>query len=197
MSALRCKGVTLTQATWARTVQDLPPKSQTLQHIRILFAVVVRQPGTTFPAPDGETVLGVLGLCRMEVLLQEANHTLTRIAVGSQEGVVVTNGIQTLSNVLLREAISLIARCKRFDGPFFAFDILLNIPPRAALRVDLLRGDRNKIVPEHVNDVVLLQDAVNRPDRLDTREAQELLDFWGLTVLKPSSTSEGHERNAI
>lgn len=62
----------------------------------------------------------------MEVLLEIANHSLAWIPVRPQERVIVTNAVQTLSNVLLTEVTTFIAGCQGLNGLFFAFDVLLN-----------------------------------------------------------------------
>lgn len=59
--------------------------------------MVMAKPCAVPPASDSEAALGVLGLSGMEVMLEVLDHTIARISVDSQESVVVSNAIETLS----------------------------------------------------------------------------------------------------
>ena len=78
-------------------MQNLPPERQTLQDISVLFRVVVAKPCAVLSAPNSKTALGVLDLGRMEVMLEVLDHTIARISVDPQVGVVVSDTIETLS----------------------------------------------------------------------------------------------------
>ena len=88
--------------------------------------MIVTEPRSTLPATNRKTAFRIFRLGRMEIFFEEPNHAFTRIAVlgqclvdvtavlelncthRTQEGVIIANAIQTLTNVLLTEIFSLI-----------------------------------------------------------------------------------------
>ena len=59
--------------------------------------MIMTKPRAVPSAPDSEAALGVLGLSGMEVMFEVLDHTIARVSVDSQESVVVSNTIETLS----------------------------------------------------------------------------------------------------
>jgi hypothetical protein len=108
-------------------VKNLPPQRQTLEDIGVLLAVIMRQPRTIPPTPNGKTRFRILWLSRREVFLQVPDHLLAGFAIRTKEGVIVTDTIQALLDILLRQAIPFVTRGQDVDGAFFGLDILLNV----------------------------------------------------------------------
>ena len=65
--------------------------------------MIMTQPRTALATPNSQTALPILRLSSMEVLLQVPNHLIAWIPIRPQESMVVTNTIQTLSQILLTE----------------------------------------------------------------------------------------------
>ena len=58
--------------------------------------MVMTKPCAVPPTPDSEAALRVLGLVRMEIMFEVLDHAVARISVDPQEGVVVSDTIETL-----------------------------------------------------------------------------------------------------
>lgn len=112
--------------------------------------MVMRQPRAILSTSYCETLLAIFRTGWMEVLVQIRDHAFARIAVGPEECMIVTDGIQALTDVFLWKSFSLKALRKSFDGPFFAFDILLNVSPWSTLRVYFFRGNCDQIIPKQI-----------------------------------------------
>ena len=69
----------------------------------------------------------------MEVLLEEADHLFARITIRAKEGVVVSDAVKALPDLLLRQILAGVARRKHLDGTFLAFDILLDFSSTSAV----------------------------------------------------------------
>lgn len=91
--------------------------------------MVVTKPSAVPSTPDSETALRVLGLGRMEIMFEVLDHTIARISVYPQEGVVISNTIKTLSQLFLCEPSPRVFRGKHLYGLLLALDVTLNIPP--------------------------------------------------------------------
>jgi hypothetical protein len=74
----------------------------------------------------------------MEILCQVFDHPITWVAVGTQEGVVVTYAVQTLTDAVLTQALLFVAGCEHFNGAFFGLDVLLDFATGSAFRVNFL-----------------------------------------------------------
>ena len=145
--------------------------------------MIMTQPRSALATPNSQTALPILCLSSMEVLLQVSNHLIARIPIRPQESMVVTNTVKALADLLLAEILALVLRSKRLYRTLLRFDLLLDVASRAAFGVDLLGRDRDEVVPEEVDGVVRLEDAVDALDGLDAGEAQQILDLRALTVL--------------
>ena len=97
-----CDYNVVNQTPSERTVKNLPPQRQALEDIGILLAVIMRQPRTIPPAPNRKTRFRILWLSRMEIFLQVPDHFLAGFAVRTKEGMIITDTIQALLNILLR-----------------------------------------------------------------------------------------------
>jgi hypothetical protein len=135
------------------------------------------QPSPAPPAPNGQAGFRVGRPSGVEVLGQEFDHALARVAVGPQEGVIIANAVEALADCLLREAVPFVARCKTLDGPFLAFDLSLYFAPRTAFGVNLFCCDYHKLVSEELERIVRFQNAVHRFDRAYTRKIKEVLNL--------------------
>lgn len=121
----------------------------------------------------------------MKVLLQMRNHLLARIPVHSQERMVVTDAVQTLSQIVLRQLPLLgVARGKLLNSAFFGFDLSLDVTTRSTgWREDFEGSCGHELVPEHVEETLRFKSIVDGFHGLHTLETQHILYFGFLTVL--------------
>lgn len=63
--------------------------------------MVMSQPGPAFPAPNSERGLAILRMVWIEILFEIRDHLFTRVTVNPQEGMVIANAVDTLSDGLL------------------------------------------------------------------------------------------------
>lgn len=63
--------------------------------------MVVTKSRAVFSTLDSETALGVLGLGRMEVVFEILDHAVARIPVDPQKSVIISNTVETLSELFL------------------------------------------------------------------------------------------------
>lgn len=92
----------------------------------------------------------------MKVVFEVLDHAVARIPINPQEGVVIPNTIETLSELFLWEPPHRVFRGKGFYRPLLALDVALDVSPGAPFRDDLLRRNGNEIVPEDICNLVLL-----------------------------------------
>jgi len=124
-------------------MQNFTPECQALRYIDILPCVVMRKTCATTTTPDSEAVraLFVPYLRWMEILLQVTDHAIARVAICSQERVIVAYTVQCLAHHLLRESRSpAVLGRKRLDRALFCSDVALDLSSATLLRDDLLRG---------------------------------------------------------
>lgn len=80
-------------------------------------------------APNSKATLWVWGLGGMEVVFEVLDHTIARIPINPQEGVVIPNTIEALSELFLWEPSHRIFRGKGFYRPLLALDVALDVSP--------------------------------------------------------------------
>jgi hypothetical protein len=88
------------------------------------------QPGSALSSKNRQIAFTILRVRRIEVLFQVFNHSLTRIPVSTQEGVVVAYAVETLTDDFLAKAFPFIAGRKGFYCAFLVFDVLLDVTTR-------------------------------------------------------------------
>lgn len=118
--------------------------------------MVVAKPCAVPSAPNSKTALGVLGLGGMEVVFEVLDHAVTRISVDPKESVVISNAVETLSELFLCKPSHGVFRRKGFYGPLLALDVTLDVPPRTPFRDDFLSGDGNEVISEDIRCLVFL-----------------------------------------
>jgi hypothetical protein len=118
------------------------------------------------------------------MLFQVFDHALTRISVGTKEGLIITDTVEALANLLRCEAPSSVARGEVFNGTLLLPDIPLYLRARTAISINFFGCYRDVIIPEEVKKMVLLQDTINGFNGPHTGEIKELFDFWRLTILQ-------------
>src|SRR5579863_8068435 len=94
------------------------------------------------PVANGKAVcaLFITHMRLVEVRLLVADHAITRVAIRSQERVIVAYAVQRLPHRLLRESgFPAVLGRERLDRPFFCSNVALDLPPAPFLRNDLLR----------------------------------------------------------
>lgn len=156
-------------------MQNLAPKRQALQHVCVLLRVVVTEPCTTPATPDRQAVFRFFCLRRVKVRFEVMNHAVARITVRAQESVVISDAVETLTDLFRVQTLTLITRSKRLDRALLALDIFLNLSSRSTVSVDFLGRNGYKIIAKEVQGAVLLQHAVHAPDGFDTRKTEHVL----------------------
>ena len=157
-----------------------------MQHVRELLRMVVAEPCTAPAAPNRQAVFRVFRLRRVKVHFEVMYHAVARIAVRSQERMVVSNAVETLADLFLVETLALITRRKRLDRALLALDVFLNLASRATFGVYFLGRDGYEIIAEELEGTVLLQHAVHSSDGFDTGKAEHVLDLGRLAILQHS-----------
>src|SRR3984957_9908441 len=109
-----------------RTVQNLAPQGQTLQNISILLRMIMTKSSPMLATTYCEIMLRVFRLGWMEIAGQVFNHPFARITIRSEEGMVVANTIQTLSNAIPIEVLVFVPFRENFDCVFLSSNFLLN-----------------------------------------------------------------------
>lgn len=112
--------------------------------------MIVTETRAAHATSDCKAALAILRLRRVEVLLEVRDHTVTGVAVGTEESVVVTDTIQALPHLLLAEVLALVLHGEGFDCALLAFDIFLDVSLCPSFRVDLLSGNGDEILSEEV-----------------------------------------------
>ena len=74
-------------------MQYLPPESQALKDIRVLLRMIVGEACPALATSNRQAALRVFCAIRAEVLLEIRDHLLARIAVDTQERMIVTDAI--------------------------------------------------------------------------------------------------------
>lgn len=177
-------------------MQNLSPKRQTLQHVRVLLRVVMTEPRTTLAASNRQAIFRIFCLRGVKVRFEVTNHAVTRITIRPQEGVVISKAVETLTDLFLVQTLALIARRKRLDRTLLALDILLNLASRSTICVDFLRRNGYKIITKEVQGAVLLQYTVHGSDGFDTGKTEHVLHLERLAVLQFKHSTRGISSNA-
>ena len=149
--------------------------------------MVMREARAAASAPDGEAVCRLLvpHLRRVEMLLQVGDHAVARVAVRSQECVVVPDAVQRLTDALPWEPrFPAVFGGERLDRALLGLDVALNLPPAPLIGNDLLRGGCDEGVTKQIEHVVFIEKSVYRLDRCDAREPKHVAHFGGLAVLQ-------------
>jgi hypothetical protein len=63
----------------------------------------VAKPCAILSTPNSETTFRVLGLGGVEVVFEVLDHAIARVSVDPQEGVVIPDTVEALSELFLRE----------------------------------------------------------------------------------------------
>ena len=128
--------------------------------------------------PNSKTTLWVLECGGIEIVFEILDHAVARISVDPQESVIISNAVETLSELFLRKPSGRVFRGKCLYCLLLVLDVSLDVPPRTPFRVDFLRCNGDEIVSEDIRNFVLLKHVIDGLDRIDTGEAEKVLDFW-------------------
>ena len=179
------------------TMKDLTPEREALEDVCILLLVIVSEACATLAHLDREGALVVLGLRWVEVLLKVVNHPLAWIAIRAEERVVIPDAVYALPDFLLAEARARVLGGERLNRTLFALDVLLDVTARTAFGVNLFSRNRDEIVTEKVDGVVLLEDNVDALDGRNARKAQQVLDLCRLAILWSGLSQGGRHDNLV
>jgi hypothetical protein len=113
-------------------------------------------------------------------LLQVCNHALAWIAVCAEEGMVVADAVQALSDILVGKTTTGVSVRESLDGTLLVLDVFLDFTSRTAFRVNLLRGNRYEVISKKVKGIVLFKHRVDSLDRLNTGEGEQILHLRSL-----------------
>ena len=100
-------------------VCNLAPQRQRLQAVSVLAVVVVAEPCTLGPHADGQAERRLRGRARSEPVLKVPDDAVDRVPVEAQVAVVVSDGVETRQDAVLRKlwrCVPDVPRRREFEG---------------------------------------------------------------------------------
>mmetsp|Transcript_43427 Transcript_43427/g.102962 ORF Transcript_43427/g.102962 Transcript_43427/m.102962 type:complete len:238 (+) Transcript_43427:803-1516(+) len=116
--------------------------------------------------------------------MEQPDHLVDGISVEEEVRVVVPDGVQAEQNIVLRQLAAAVLLGEGLPRALLRFDVLLHLVPGAVPRNDLRGRRRHERIGEQREAPLLLQEAVDGPQRADALELEEALNLRVLGVLE-------------